>query len=92
MVAIDGLLAAPFTVLAIIVVPMWNAPLFDRCGPMRDQALETAVHALAARAGIADSRIYEVHKSDETRQVNAYVPGLRRHPAEHFVRHLGDRR
>jgi STE24 endopeptidase len=71
-----GLLAAPFTVLAMIVVPVWVAPLFDRYGPMRDQALEQRIHALAARAGIADSRIYEVSKSDETRQVNAYVTGF----------------
>ena len=71
-----GLLAAPFTVLAMIVVPVWIAPLFDRYGPMRDQALEQRIHALAARAGIADSRIYEVRKSDETRQVNAYVTGF----------------
>jgi Zn-dependent protease with chaperone function len=34
------------------------------------------VQALAARAGIADSRIYEVRKSDETRQVNAFVTGF----------------
>jgi len=71
-----GLLAAPFTVLAMIVVPVWIAPLFDRYGPMRDQALEQRIHALAARAGIADSRIYEVRKSDETHQVNAYVTGF----------------
>ena len=71
-----GLLSAPFTVLAMIVVPVWIAPLFDRYGPMRDQALEQRIHALAARAGIADSRIYEVRKSDETRQVNAYVTGF----------------
>jgi Zn-dependent protease with chaperone function len=43
---------------------------------MRDRALETRIHQLAARAGIPDSRIYEVRKSDETRQVNAYVTGF----------------
>jgi Zn-dependent protease with chaperone function len=43
---------------------------------MRDRALEIRIHQLAARAGIPDSRIYEVRKSDETRQVNAYVTGL----------------
>jgi STE24 endopeptidase len=71
-----GLLAAPFTVLALIVTPVWIAPLFDEYGPMRDRALEARIHQLAARAGIPDSRIYEVRKSDETRQVNAYVTGF----------------
>jgi STE24 endopeptidase len=71
-----GLLAAPLTVLAMIVAPVWIAPLFDEYGPMRDRALEARIHQLAARAGIPDSRVYEVRKSDETRQVNAYVTGF----------------
>jgi STE24 endopeptidase len=71
-----GLLTAPLTALAMIVTPVWIAPLFDEYGPMRDRALEARIHQLAARAGIPDSRIYEVRKSDETRQVNAYVTGL----------------
>ncbi len=71
-----GLLTAPLTALAMIVAPVWIAPLFDEYGPMRDRALEARIHQLAARAGIPDSRIYEVRKSDETRQVNAYVTGF----------------
>ncbi len=72
----SGLLTAPLTVLALIVSPVWIAPLFDRYGPMRDKALETRILALAARAGIPDSRVYEVRKSDETKQVNAFVTGV----------------
>ena len=71
-----GFLTAPLTALAMIVAPVWIAPLFDEYGPMRDRALEARIHRLAARAGIPDSRIYEVRKSDETRQVNAYVTGF----------------
>ena len=71
-----GLLTAPLTALAMIVAPVWIAPLFDEYGPMRDRALEARIHQLAARAGIPDSRIYEVRKSDETRQVNAHVTGF----------------
>lgn len=73
-----GLLTAPLTALAMIVFPVWIAPLFDEFGPMRDPALEARIHQLAARAGIPDSRIYEVRKSGDTRQVNAYVTGLGR--------------
>ena len=71
-----GLLTAPLTVLAMIVIPVYIAPLFDRYGRMRDRALEQRIQQLAARAGIPDSRIYEVRKSDETRRVNAYVTGF----------------
>jgi Zn-dependent protease with chaperone function len=71
-----GLLTAPLTALLMVVVPVWIAPLFDEFGPMRDRALQARIHRLAARAGIPDSRIYEVRKSDETRRVNAYVTGF----------------
>ncbi|MGH7580537.1 MAG: M48 family metallopeptidase [Gemmatimonadales bacterium] len=71
-----GILTAPLTVLAMIVVPLWIAPLFDDYGPMRDRALEQRIHRLAARTGIPDSRIYEVRKADETRRMNAYVTGF----------------
>jgi Zn-dependent protease with chaperone function len=71
-----GLLTAPLTVLAMIVMPVYIAPLFDDYGRMRDPALEQRIARLAARAGIPDSRIYEVRKSEETRQVNAYVAGF----------------
>jgi Zn-dependent protease with chaperone function len=71
-----GLLTAPLTALLMIVAPVWIAPLFDDYGPMRDRALQARIHRLAARAGIPDSRIYEVRKSDETRRVNAYVTGF----------------
>ena len=72
----SGLLAAPLTVLALVVAPVWIAPLFDHYGPMRDKVLEARIRDLASRAGIADSRIFEVRKSDDTRQVNAFVTGV----------------
>jgi STE24 endopeptidase len=71
-----GLLTAPLTVFAMIVMPVYIAPLFDDYGRMRDQALEQRIARLAARAGIPNSRIYEVRKSDETRKVNASVTGF----------------
>ncbi|MBA3319031.1 MAG: M48 family metallopeptidase [Gemmatimonadales bacterium] len=71
-----GLLTAPLTALAMVVAPVWIAPLFDRYGPMRDRELEARIHQLAARAGIPDGRVYEVRKSDDTRRVNAYVTGF----------------
>jgi Zn-dependent protease with chaperone function len=71
-----GLAAAPLATLALVLAPIWVDPLFDRFGPMRDRALETRIVALARRAGIQGGRVYEVAKSEDTRQVNAYVTGL----------------
>jgi Zn-dependent protease with chaperone function len=71
-----GLATAPLTALALLVGPIWIAPLFDRFGPMRDQALEARILALAERAGIGATRVYEVNKSEDTKLVNAYVTGI----------------
>lgn len=71
-----GLLALPLSILLLVIEPVLIAPQFDRFGPMRDKALEARIVALAERAGIEGSRVYEVNKSEDTRRVNAYVAGL----------------
>ena len=71
-----GLASLPLGVLALLVGPVWIAPLFDDFGPMHDRSLETRILALAERAGIAGGRVYEVNKSEDTKLVNAYVTGL----------------
>jgi Zn-dependent protease with chaperone function len=43
---------------------------------MADKALEAKILAMAERAGIEGSRVYEVNKSVDTNTVNAYVAGL----------------
>ena len=71
-----GLLVLPFSAGSALLAPIVVDPLFNRFGPMRDKALEARIEALAARAGIEGSDIYEVDKSRETTTVNAYVTGL----------------
>jgi Zn-dependent protease with chaperone function len=71
-----GIATMPLATLALVVAPIWIDPLFDRFGPMRDRALEARIVALARRAGIEGGRVFEVAKSEDTRQVNAYVTGL----------------
>jgi len=58
------------------VQPIWIDPLFNHFGPMKDKVLEEKILALASRAGIHDSRIFEVDKSQDTKLGNAYVTGL----------------
>ena len=68
--------AIPFIVV-LLVTPIWIAPLFNKFGPMKDKALETQILALADRAGIEGSRVFEVNKSVDTKTLNAYVAGFR---------------
>ena len=71
-----GALAVPFLAFVMLVEPVLIAPLFNDFGPMKDKALEADILALADRAGIEGSRVFEVNKSVDTETVNAYVAGL----------------
>lgn len=71
-----GLAAIPFVVFMFMVTPIWIEPLFNKSGPMQDKALETRILALADRAGIEGSRVFEVEKSVDTKTTNAYVAGF----------------
>ena len=71
-----GLLAVPFLCFILLVTPVWIDPLFNTFGSMKNTALESKILALADRAGIAGSRVYEVNKSVDTKALNAYVTGL----------------
>ncbi|HEU5305013.1 MAG TPA: M48 family metallopeptidase [Gemmatimonadales bacterium] len=71
-----GLASIPVAALALVITPVWVDPLFNQYGPMKDKALEARILALADRAGIQGSRVYEVNKSVDTKAVNAYVTGL----------------
>jgi STE24 endopeptidase len=73
-----GALSLPFFTLILLVTPVFIAPLFNKFGPMKDQALEGEVLAVAARAGVEGARVYEVNKSVDTEKVNAYVTGVGR--------------
>ena len=72
----SGLAAFPLLVLLLFITPVWIEPLFNKFGPMQDKALESQILALADRAGIEGSRVYEVDKSVDTKTVNAYVTGF----------------
>lgn len=72
----SGLLAFPLLVTLLFLTPIAIEPLFNKFGPMKDKALEAQILALADRAGIEGSRVYEVDKSVDTKTVNAYVTGF----------------
>jgi len=71
-----GLATIPLLAFLLFVTPIWIEPLFNDFGPMKDKTLEAQILALADRAGIEGSRVYEVNKSVDTKTVNAYVTGF----------------
>ena len=70
------LLTVPFLFGVVLLKPIWFDPLFNDFGAMKDKAIEQKLLALAERARIGGSRIYEVNKSADTKAINAYVTGV----------------
>ena len=71
-----AILSVPFLFITMLVVPVFYDPLFNEFGPMKNKELERSILALASRAGIEGSRVFEVNKSADTKAVNAYVTGF----------------
>lgn len=65
-----------FCFVFLFVQPIWIDPLFDKFGPMQNKELEAKILQLAAKAGIEGGRVFEVNKSIDTHQVNAYMAGF----------------
>ena len=71
-----GLLSLPLLAFLLLVSPIWIDPLFNHFGPMQDKRMEAQILALADRAGISGSQVFEVDKSTDTETVNAYMAGF----------------
>lgn len=66
----------PFLVAGVFLTPLVIDPLFNSFGPMKNKELEQEILQLAGRAGVDESRVFEVDKSRQTKAVNAYVTGF----------------
>ncbi|NUZ07115.1 M48 family metallopeptidase [Piscinibacter koreensis] len=67
-----------FMVLALVVVPTFIAPLFNRFEPLADASLRERVEALMARAGFAAKGLFVMDGSRRSAHANAYFTGLGR--------------
>jgi len=66
----------PLILLGVLVTPLIIDPLFNKFEPLRDAVLRRDLIAEAGRAGIENSRVYQVDKSKQTKTMNAYVTGI----------------
>lgn len=65
-----------FSLFSMLIQPLWIDPLFNHFSKMKNQELEQQILDLAKKAGIEDSRVFEVDKSRQTSMLNAYVTGV----------------
>jgi len=67
----------PFIAFGIFLSPLLFDPLFNKFTPLPStNRLYSPLHLLADRAGIPKAEIFEVDKSKQTDELNAYVTGL----------------
>jgi STE24 endopeptidase len=66
----------PLIVLGVLITPLLIDPIFNKFEPLRDAVLRRDLVAEASRAGIENSRVYQVDKSKQTKTMNAYVTGV----------------
>lgn len=71
-----SLASIPLSILFVIIIPVVVDPVFNKFEPLKDQVLKQKLLDEAARAGIEGSRVYQVDKSKQTTEMNAYVTGL----------------
>ncbi len=68
--------AIPFAIFFIVIAPVVISPLFNKFEPLKDKQLETQILALADKAGIEGSDVFQVNASKQSTKVSAYVTGL----------------
>jgi len=66
----------PLIILGVLAQPLIIDPLFNKFQPLRDASLRQALLDEASHAGIENKRVYEVDKSKQTKEMNAYVTGI----------------
>jgi len=68
--------AVPLAIFLIVIAPVLISPLFNDFVPLEDKALEAKILALADKAGIEGSDVFQVNASKQSSKLNAYVTGL----------------
>jgi STE24 endopeptidase len=68
--------SVPLIIIGIVITPLIIDPLFNDFEPLKDPVLKRDLLAMAEKAGIEGSRVYQVNKSKQTTTMNAYVTGL----------------
>mgnify|MGYP000875674567 CR=1 FL=1 len=71
-----GLLATPIIIFINFVSPMYIDPIFNKYTSIENQELGKEIKVLLRKSGIEDAEIYEVDKSKDTKEMNAYMTGI----------------
>lgn len=65
-----------FNILAMLIYPVWIAPLFNKFEPLQDESVSKSVTALMQRTGFKVQGLFVVDGSRRSAHSNAYFTGL----------------
>lgn len=65
-----------FNLLAMVIYPVWIAPLFNKFEPLQDESISKSVTALMQRTGFKVQGLFVVDGSRRSAHSNAYFTGL----------------
>lgn len=71
-----GLLSIPIMVFISFISPMYIDPIYNKYTAIKDKELEKNIQLLLKKSGIEDAEIYQVDKSRDTKEMNAYMTGV----------------
>ena len=71
-----GLLAIPVLIFITFISPMYIDPIFNKYTSIEEDELGQEIKGLLKKSGIEDAEIYEVDKSRDTKEMNAYMTGV----------------
>lgn len=71
-----GLISIPVIIFISFITPMYIAPIFNKFTAIEDSSLGKDIQLLLEKSGIEDAEIYEVDKSRDTKEMNAYMTGV----------------
>lgn len=71
-----GLLFIPYMFFMYYISPAYIDPLYNRYTPLEDRTLEAKINGQMNRTTIGSFDLYQVDKSTDTKEMNAYMTGV----------------
>lgn len=71
-----GLLLIPILFFITFISPVYIDPMFNKYEKVQDTKLETKIYDLIDRTDIKNVKVYQVNKSVDTKEMNAYMTGV----------------
>lgn len=71
-----GLLSVPFMLFMSYISPLLLDPIFNKYKEVENKELENKIHELLSRTKVRGCRVFQVNKSVDTKEMNAYMTGV----------------